>query len=88
MLYYCPTITSAQSPFPLDLLTIPAWPIYNIFILTAKFEKFTVSPLINDLSDHNAEIIAVHMPHGPFHDHSNRYTSNINKHTIAQFQYN
>ena len=38
--------------------------IDNIFIDTAKFEKFTVSPL-NGLSDGNAQIIAVHMPHRP-----------------------
>jgi hypothetical protein len=64
--------------------------IDNIFIDTAKFEKFTVISLslTNGLSDHNVQIIAIHMLHGPSDVHWNGYTSNINKHTIAQFHYN
>jgi len=87
MLYYCPTISSTVT-FPPRINYSSSATIDNILADTAKFEKFTVSSLTNGLSDHNAQIIAVHMPQGPLDVHSNRYASNINKHTIAQFHYN
>jgi hypothetical protein len=64
MLYYCTTISSTVT-FPLRINYNSSATIDNILADTAKFEKFIVSPLTNGLSDHNAQIIAVHMLQGP-----------------------
>jgi hypothetical protein len=53
--------TSSTVTFPPRINYDSSATIDNILTDTAKFEKFTVSPLTNGLSDHNAQIIAVHV---------------------------
>lgn len=61
--------------------------IDNIFIDTAKFEKYTVSSITNCLSDHNVQIITLHILYRSFDAHINHYSRKISNYTIAECQY-
>jgi hypothetical protein len=58
--------------------------IDNIFINTSKFTNYTVYPIINGLSDHDAQNLIIH---NIFNQHDNRieYKREINDATIADF---
>ena len=47
--------------------------IDNIFIDTSMFENYTVSPLINRLSDHDVQMIIIHNPQRQLDVHLTRY---------------
>jgi hypothetical protein len=55
---------------------------------SSRFEKYTIFPLINGLSDHNAQMIIISVPQSQPHEHLTRYIRIIKKHTIADFQFN
>jgi len=59
--------------------------IDNIFIDTSKMRDYTICPIINGLSDHDAQSISIHSfiqkpPHKKY-----RFTRKINEHTINDF---
>jgi hypothetical protein len=59
--------------------------IDNIFINTSKFTTYTVYPIINGLSDHDAQNLIIR---NIFNQHDNRsyyYKREINDATIAEF---
>jgi len=43
MLYYCPTI-SAQSPFPLELITVPVWPLITFLQILLSLKSLLYLP--------------------------------------------
>jgi hypothetical protein len=58
--------------------------IDNIFFDTSCFEEYTVSPLINDLSDHDRQIVRIKAIFQTQSDKQNIARS-INKDTISDF---
>ena len=60
--------------------------IDNIFINKFKNENYLVSPLINSLSDHNAQVLSLFKIITP--DDTNEFYSyrKINKHSLNEFQ--
>ena len=72
--------------FPMRISHTSATAIDNIFIGITCYEEYQVIPFINDLSDHDAQLLTIKIP---VHNQANRLktTRNINKHTILDFIY-
>ena len=62
--------------------------IDNIFMDSSRFEKYTIFPLINGLSDHDAQVIIISVPQSQPHEHLTRYIRKIKKHSMADCQFN
>jgi hypothetical protein len=60
--------------------------IGNIFINTSKFDDYIISPIVNGLSDHNAQLITLNDINLKFLNNTPRFTRNIDKHGILDFQ--
>jgi len=58
--------------------------IDNIIFDISQFVNYSVNPLTNDLSDHDAQILTLQIP---VHRHSERlqFIKKIDKHTIPDF---
>jgi len=48
--------------FPTRTNNASATAIDNFFIDISRIEDFLVTPLLNDLSDHNAQILTINIP--------------------------
>jgi len=59
--------------------------IDNFFIDNSYSNKFDIIPLINGLSDHNAQLLTLRFTQQHIKDHSTSYKRNINHFTIADF---
>ena len=72
--------------FPTRISHISAKAIDNIFIDITCYEDYQVISFINDLSDHDAQVLTIKIP---IHNQANRLktTRNVNKHTILDFIY-
>jgi len=75
-----------------SVVNFPTWiqknsttAIDNIFIDTSKTGKYSVSPIINGLSDHDAQLITLHSYNSRPSSKKYRLTRNINDHTIHDF---
>jgi len=61
--------------------------IDNIFIDTTKVDTYEVIPVINWLSDHDAQIINLNtLYNNKSHGYQTYFRWNINKYTMAEFQ--
>lgn len=71
--------------FPTRTQKHSATAIDNIFIDTSKMRDYTICPIINGLSDHDAQSISIHsfIPRPPHKKY--RFTRKINEHTINDF---
>lgn len=72
--------------FPTRICNNASTAIDNIFIEINKIENYEVYPLINGLSDHNAQIISLNVFQNKSHEHHPHFRRNINKYTIAEFK--
>jgi len=70
--------------FPTRISHITATAIDNIFIDITSYEDYQVIPFINDLSDHDAQLLTIKIQ---VHNQADRLktTRNVNKHTILDF---
>ena len=71
--------------FPTRIQKNSATAIDNIFTDTSKLGNYIISPIINGLSDHDAQFITLHsnIPRPPSKNY--RLIRNINDHTINDF---
>jgi len=61
--------------------------IDNIFIDTTKIDTYEVIPVLNGLSDHDAQIINLNtLYNNKSHGYQSYFRRNINKYTMAEFQ--
>jgi hypothetical protein len=60
--------------------------IDNIFINTYKFTNYTVFPLQNGLSDHDAQLLKINYVNLQQQNHQIYTIRNINKHSIEEFK--
>jgi len=63
--------------------------IDNIFIDTTKRDTYEVIPVMNGLSDHDAQIINLNVNtlyNNKSHEYQTYFKRNINKYTMAEFQ--
>ena len=72
--------------FPMRISHTSATAIDNIFIDITCYEDYRVSPFINDLSDHDVQVLTLKIP---VHKNADRLkiTRKANKHTILDFIY-
>ena len=72
--------------FPPRISHISATATDNIFIGITCYEDYHVSPFINDLSDHDVQVLTLKIP---VHKNADRLkmTSKVNKQTILDFIY-
>jgi hypothetical protein len=71
--------------FPTRIQKNSTTAIDNIFIDTFKTGNYSVSPIINGLSDHDAQLISLHSYNSRPPSKKYRLTTNINDHTINDF---
>jgi len=72
--------------FPTRISHISAMAIDNIFIDITSYEDYQVIPFINDLSDHDAQLLTIKIPVLKQADRL-KTTRKVNKHTILDFIY-
>jgi hypothetical protein len=61
--------------------------IDNIVIDTTKIDTYEVIPVINGLSDHDAQIINLNtLYNNKLHEYQDYFRRNINKYSMAEFQ--
>jgi len=72
--------------FPTRIQKNSATAIDNIFINVSKFDDYIISPLINGLSDHDAQLIMINDINLKTLNNTPRYIRNIDKHGIADFK--
>ena len=60
--------------------------IDNIFIDISKMDDYEIIPLINGLSDHNAQLIIVSNIQNQLYEHQSYFKRKINKYTTAGFK--
>ena len=71
--------------FPTRVQNATATAIDNIFIDVSQLESYTVTPIINGMSDHDAQLLMIgtNFSHAPLH--KIKTIRKINKHTIFDF---
>ena len=57
--------------------------IDNIFIGVSQFESYTVTPIINDVSDHDAQLLIISTDYSHVQIHKFKTVRKINKYTIS-----
>ena len=73
---YCPTRIQKNS----------VTTIISIFINISKFEDYIVSPLINGVVDHNAQLIMINDINLKIQNSKPRFIRNIDKYGISDFK--
>jgi len=73
---YFPTISQGYSNTAID----------NIFIDTYQFINFTVSPLHNGLSDHDAQVLKINNVNLQLQNHCIYTIKNVNNYSIEEFK--
>jgi len=71
--------------FPTRVQNDSATAIDNIFIDVSQFENYTVTPIINGMSDHDAQLLMISTDYSHVPLHKLKTTRKINKHTISDF---
>ena len=59
--------------------------IDNIFIVVSQFESYTVIPIINGMSDHDAQLLTISTDYSHVPIHRSKTVRKINKYTIPDF---
>jgi hypothetical protein len=77
---------SAIVQFPTRTQSHSSTAIDNLFVDTCKFINYTVSPLYNGLSDHDAQLLTLNDTNLQIQTHYSHIIRNINKHTIEEFE--
>jgi hypothetical protein len=72
--------------FPTRIQNNSATAIDNIFINTSKFDDCIISPIVNGLSDHDAQLIMLNDINLKILNNTPHFTRNIDKHGILEFQ--
>jgi len=73
--------------FPTRINNTTASAIDIFFMDVSRFEDFLVTPFTNDLSDHDAQILALNIPMQS-HPNKTKLIRKIDEHTIFYFIYN
>ena len=72
--------------FPTRTQSLSSTAIDNLCIDTYKFQNYTVSPLYNGLSDHDAQLLTINDANLQSQNHRFHIVRNINKYTIEEFK--
>ena len=59
--------------------------IDNIFIDVSQFESYTVTPILNGLSDHDAQLLMISTDYSHMPIHKSKTIRKINKYMISDF---
>jgi hypothetical protein len=86
ILNYTTIDLSAIVQFPTRTQSHSSTAIDNLFIDTYKFLNYTVSPLYNGLSDHDAQLLTINDANLQSQNHRFHIVRNINKYTIEEFK--
>jgi hypothetical protein len=73
--------------FPTRINNTSASAIDNFFMDISCFEDFLVTPFLNDLFDHDAQILTINIPI-QIHPDKTKFIRKIDKHTTFDFIYN
>jgi len=71
--------------FPTRVQNTTATAIDNIFIDVSQFESYTVTPTINGMSDHDAQLLIINTDYSCVPIHKFKTVRKINKYTISDF---
>jgi hypothetical protein len=85
-IHYWPPITWLALLIPTRIQNNSATATDNIFINVSKFDDYIISPLVNGLSDHNAQLITINDINLKTLNNTPRYIRNIDKHRLADFK--
>ena len=72
--------------FPTRIQNNSATDIDNIFINISKFDDYIISPIVNEMSDHDAQLITINNINLKILNNTPRFIRNINKHGIFDFK--
>jgi hypothetical protein len=72
--------------FPTRIQNTSATATDSIFINVSKFDDYIISPIVNGLSDHDAQLIAINNLNLKFLNNTPRFIRNIDKHGVFDFK--
>ena len=72
--------------FPTRIQNTSATANDNIFINVSKFDDYIISPIVNGLSDHDAQLIAINDINLKILNNTPRFIRNIDKYGIFDFK--
>ena len=72
--------------FPTRIQNTSATAIDNIFINVSKFDDYIIFPIVNGLSDHDAQLIAINDRNLKILNSTPHFIRNIDKHGIFDFK--
>ena len=73
--------------FPTRINNTSASAIDNFFMDISRLEDFLITPFLNNLSDHDAQILTINIPI-QIHPDKRKFIRKIDKHTTLDFIYN
>jgi hypothetical protein len=71
--------------FPTRVQNLSSTAIDNIFIYVSQFGNYTVTPILNSLSDHDAQLLKISFECTLVSIHKFKTVRKINKYTISDF---
>ena len=71
--------------FPMRVENTSATAVDNIFIDVSQLESYTATPIINDISDHDAQLLIISTDYSHVPIHKLKTVRKINKYTISDF---
>ena len=71
--------------FPTRVQNTSATAIDNIFIDVSQFESYTVTPIINGVSDHDAQLLIITTDYSLAPTHIPKTIRKINKYTVSDY---
>ena len=71
--------------FPIRIQNTSATAIGNIFIDASQFEVYMITPIINRVSDHDAQILTISTDYSYIPTHRSKTVRKISKYTISDF---
>ena len=71
--------------FPTRVQNTSATAIDNIFLDVSHYESYAVTPIINGMSDHDAQLLTINTNNSQVPIHRSRTVRKINKYTISNF---
>jgi len=71
--------------FPMRVENTSATAVDNIFIDVSQLESYTATPIINDMSDHDAQLLIISTDYSHVPIHKLKTVRKINKYTISDF---
>jgi len=78
-------VTRNNINFPTRIQNTSATAIGNIFIDVSQFECYTITPVINGVSDHDAQLLTISTGYSYVPTHRSKPVRKVNMYAVSEF---